>query len=74
MISFIENDNILYNAQTYGFQKLHSTEHAILDIINAMESNMNNRTFSCGIFIDFKKAFNHFIIINPVLIRFYPRK
>ena len=49
MISFIEKHDLLYNAQ-YGFRKLHSTEHAILDIINAIQSNMNNRIFSCDIF------------------------
>ena len=57
MISFIEKHDLLYNAQ-YGVQKLYSTEHAILDIVNVVQSNMNSRMFSCGIFIDLNKAFD----------------
>ena len=30
----------------------------ILDIVNAIQSNMDNRLLSCGIFIDLKKAFD----------------
>ena len=32
--------------------------HAILDIINPIESNMDNKMYSCSIFIDSKKAFD----------------
>ena len=38
--SFIEKCNILHNSQ-YGFREKRSTEHAILDIINEIETNMN---------------------------------
>ena len=57
MESFIEQKNLLTPSQ-YGFRKAHSTQHAILDIVNAIQTNMNNRLFSCGIFIDLKKAFD----------------
>jgi len=57
MESFIERKNLLSSSQ-YGFRKAHSTEHAILDIVNAIQTNMDNRLFSCGIFIDLKKAFD----------------
>ena len=42
----------------YGFRNAHSAQHAIPDIVNAIRTNMNNRLFSCGIFIDLKKAFD----------------
>ena len=51
MVSFIEKNELQYRAQ-YGFRKSHSTQHAILDIINSMQTNMDNRLFSCGIFLD----------------------
>ena len=40
---------------------------AIVDIVSAIHSNMDKRLFSCGIFIDSKKAFdkvNHQILLN----------
>ena len=42
----------------YGFRKQHSTQHAILDIINVIQDNMDNKMYSCGIFIDLKEAFD----------------
>ena len=40
MESFIEQKDLLSSSQ-YGFRKAHSTEHAILDIVN-------KQLFSCG--------------------------
>ena len=57
MTSYIEQHNLLYPSQ-YGFRKGHSTQHAILDIINDIQANMNQRLLSCGVFIDLKKAFD----------------
>ena len=57
MKCFIDKTNILYPSQ-YGFRPGHSTEHAILDIVNAIQSNMDKGSFSCGFFIDLKKAFD----------------
>ena len=57
MKDYIDKHNLLYSSQ-YGFRKDHSTQDAILDIVNAIKSNMNQGLFSCGIFIDLKKAFD----------------
>ena len=69
MESFIKQKNPLTPSQ-YGFRKTHSTSHAILNIVNAIQTNiMNNRLFSCGIFIDLKKAFDtvdHEILLRKV--------
>ena len=32
--------------------------NTLLDIVNAVQSNMDAGSFSCGIFIDLKKAFD----------------
>ena len=66
MTSYIEQHDLLYPSQ-YGFRKGHSTQHAILDIINDIQANMNQRLLSCGVFIDLKKAFDtvdHEILLN----------
>ena len=55
--AFIDKNDILYRSQ-YGFRDKHSSQHVILDIVNSIQRNMDNKLFSCGIFIDLKKAFD----------------
>ena len=57
IIDYIQKNDLLYSSQ-YGFPKRHSTQHAILDIVNTIQANMSQGLFSCGIFIDVKKAFD----------------
>ena len=63
MESFIEQKNLLSPSQ-YGFRKAHSTQHTILDIVNAIQTNMDTQLFPCGVFIDFKKLLILLIIIS----------
>ena len=55
--SFLDMNNVLFKAQ-YGFREKHSTQHAILDTVNIIQNNMDSKLFTCGIFIDLKKAFD----------------
>ena len=50
--------NLILNSCLYGFRRRHTTHRATLDINSTIQHNMNNKLFSCGIFIDLKKAFD----------------
>ena len=39
MIDFIDQNDIIYSSQ-YGFRKAHSTQHAILEIVEAIQNNI----------------------------------
>ena len=68
MINFLEKNDIFYTKQ-FGFRSKHSTDHAILCIIDRIQKAIDNRSFSCGKFLDFSKAFdtvNHEILINKL--------
>ena len=55
--SFIGSNGILFSGQ-YGFRDKHSTQYALLNVVNAIQENIDHNVFSCGIFLDFKKAFD----------------
>ena len=62
---YFEKFKLLYNFQ-FGFRKKHSTNHAIMSIVDDIHKNLDNNDFVCGVFIDLEKAFdtvNHEILI-----------
>ena len=55
MIKFLETNEVFYTKQ-FGLRFRHSTDHAILCIIDRIQKAIiGNLSFSCGIFLDFRK-------------------
>ena len=50
-------NNILYSKQ-FGFQRRHSTEYAIIQLIDQINNSFENNEFTIGVFIDPSKAFD----------------
>ena len=59
---FIDEYDFLFDSQC-GFRTKHDIQHAILDIINTIQCNMDQGKYSFGIFIDLKKRFLRWIIV-----------
>ncbi len=66
--SYLEINSFLTDKQ-YGFREKHSTYMALVDLIDKITNEIDNKKFSLGIFIDLSKAFdtiNHTILLNKL--------
>ena len=57
LYSYLVKEKILYSKQ-FGFQKGHSTEHAIAQLANQIHELFENDNYTLGVFIDLSEAFD----------------
>ena len=72
---FLSKKKVIYEYQ-FGFRKGYSTEQAILEISDNIKTSIDNNEITCGLFLDFSKAFdtiNHQILLSK-LYRVYQKK
>ena len=55
--SYLFNKKILYSKQ-FGFQKGHSTEHAIAELVDQIHKLFESDNYTLAVFIDLCKAFD----------------
>lgn len=68
LYEYLVQNNILYKKQ-FGFQKKHSTEHALMELISEITNSFENNECTIGVFIDLSKAFDtvdHDILISKL--------
>ena len=68
LYSFLSKHKCIYDRQ-FGFRNRHSTNHAILDLIEDIGNSMDNNKFAVGVFVDLQKAFDtvdHNILLNKL--------
>ena len=68
LYDFLNKYNCIYKKQ-FGFQNSHSTNHASITITVTIREVLDRNEYSCGVFLDFQKAFdtvNHKILISKL--------
>ena len=66
LFDFICTNNILYDYQ-FGFRPKHSTQHAIITLIDKITKSLDNGDIVISLFIDLKKAFD--TVDHRILLR-----
>ena len=57
LMGFLNDKKVLYQRQ-FGFQKIFSTAHAVINLIENIAKAIDNKIFICGVFVDLQKAFD----------------
>ena len=68
LYKFLLENNILYQKQ-FGFENAHSTEHAIIQLVNQITEAFSQGKYTLGIFLDLSKEFdtvNHNILLEKL--------
>ena len=66
LYDYFTANSILFNKQ-FGFRAGHSTEHALLELVDQICDSFSDKNYFLGIFIDLSKAFN--TAVHSILLK-----
>ena len=55
--NFMEKHNLICKYQ-FGFRSKHSTQHAVISLVNNITNSLDYSNIVIGVFLDLKKAFS----------------
>ena len=65
VVEFMNINNIIYKYQ-FGFRQRHSTQQAIITLVNKITSSIDSGDLMIGVFLDLKKSFD--TVTHSILI------
>ena len=68
LINFVDKNDILYKYQ-FGFRRQHSTNHAVITLVEKTTNALDNGKVVVGCYLEIKKAFdtvNHRTLISKL--------
>ena len=76
LLNFLDKNNVFFDKPSVSTPDALLHDHVILSIVDKIQSAVETQNYSCGIFLDFSKAFdtvNHEILLKKARLLWHTR-